>query len=99
MARTSVDSCYGNYSRVLLEIDVAADNGLQVVDDLRRGNYRVDREPGLGAMRGFTFDDDLHIVDRSHSAPGTIGNGACRHIGKYMLCEDHVDFRVFKHAI
>ena len=63
------DADDGSFERV----HIAAGDRLQAVDDLRRGDNRIDREMRHGRMRAAALDLDLENVEGSHHWSGLDG--------------------------
>ena len=90
VADAAVDLADRDDRRLLRNVELAADDGLQAVDDLRRGNDRIDAAPGQRAMRLAAGDGHRIAVGRGHQRPRAPGDGARLHAREDVQAEHRV---------
>ena len=97
-AHAAVDAADGNDPGLLDQLQVAADDGLQGVDDLGGHDHAVDAHPRGGAVGLDAVYDDLEIVDAGVARSGGVADAAGLVHGADVQGERGVDRRVLQHA-
>ena len=98
-AVAAVDAADGDDRRLLGDIHLAANDGLQAQHDLRCGDDGIDTAPGLRAVGLAAFDFDAQNIRRGHQRPSAIADDAGMQLGNDVQTENRVRPGILQRAL